>query len=403
MFSAASYQSGMFAFLERALHEIGPRESCSPAERRLGEMLQTEWSRQGHEVRSQAFTCHPRAFLGFLPISTLLYLAATILYWVSPLIAAIAGGLAAAMIWFELVRYRELVDPLFPAETGQNVYAIVPPAGEVRRRVVVAAHQDSAYEFNLWYFLGNASIPISLLGFVAVLLVFGGSLAKLIAGADNGSTIFNLIGFAAMGLYPVVGLNLFFHTYNVVPGAMDDLAGISVLAGAGQALADLKQSGIPLQTTEVVLLACSAEEAGLRGAKRFVEIHGPQLLQGESYDINVDGIYDERHLTVVTAELTTGARHDPRLVALAEDCAGKQGWPIQRFVIPLGATDATPFALAGIPSVTLLCQETRGLAPNYHTRLDTLEHVRPQSLTVTLQLVIDMIRRLDEGELSRAD
>jgi aminopeptidase-like protein len=39
------------------------------------------------------------------------------------------------------------------------------------------------------------------------------------------------------------------------------------------------------------------------------------------------------------------------------------------------------------------------LVPNYHTRLDTLERVRPDSLAVMLQVVLDMIEEIDAGAL----
>jgi Zn-dependent M28 family amino/carboxypeptidase len=204
-----------------------------------------------------------------------------------------------------------------------------------------------------------------------------------------------VIGFLCIALYPIVGLNFFFHTYSVVPGAMDDLAGVSVLHGAAHALADAHRDGRPLQNTEVVLLAASSEEAGLRGAKRYVEAHLAEMKATPTFGIFVDGVYDERHLTVVYRELFTGARHDERLVRLAKEIAVQCGWPMREHMIPIGASDATAFSTAGIPSVALLCQDATRLVPNYHTRLDTIEHVRPQSLEVMLQLVLDMIRRLD--------
>lgn len=46
----------------------------------------------------------------------------------------------------------------------------------------------------------------------------------------------------------------------------------------------------------------------------------------------------------------------------------------------------------------LACQDATRLVPNYHTRLDTIEHVRPQSLSVMLQLVLDMIEEIDRCE-----
>jgi len=45
----------------------------------------------------------------------------------------------------------------------------------------------------------------------------------------------------------------------------------------------------------------------------------------------------------------------------------------------------------------LLAQDTSKLVFNYHTRHDTLDNVRPRSLSVMLQMVKDMIAELDRG------
>jgi Peptidase family M28 len=391
----ARYQDELYRFVESVLDEIGPRESCSEGERKLGQRLADEWRRLGHEVHVEPFTCHPKAFLGFIPFSALLYLAATVFYWVWPPACALLAGLSAALIVFELVRYRELVDPLFPAAEGVNVVGVIAPRGDVRQRVIVSAHQDSAYEFNLWYFLNAASIPIMVIGFAAVVVPLLGGLAKSFAATPD-AHVFAIVGYVCLALYPFVGLNLFFHTYSTVPGAMDDLTGISILLGVARALADARVDGEPaLQHTEVRLLATSCEEAGVRGAKRYVGAHRGELSELPTYALFVDGVYDERHLTAVHREVFTNVHHDPRLLRLAAAVAGEQGWTLHEHALLLGATDATPFSQAGVPSVCLLCQDATRLVPNYHTRRDTLEHVRPDSLGVMLQLVLEMTRRLD--------
>jgi len=387
----------MYAFVRSALEEIGARESCSESERRLGRRLADAWRALGLDVRTEEFTCNPKAFLGFIPIATLLYLLATIAYWVLPFLCFVLAAASFALLWFELLRYRELVDRFFPAARGENVLGVLKPRGAVERRVIVSAHQDSAYEFNLWYFLKGAAVPVMAVGFAAVLVPLFGGLLKALAGAGNESHAFDVVGFVAIGLYPIVGLNFFFHTYTVVPGAMDDLAGIAVVDGVARALADARRDGRTLDGTEVVVLALSSEEAGLRGAKRFAEAHGAELHAIPTFVVNVDGVYDERYLTIVDRELTTGVRHDRRLVALAKDCAAARGRTFQQHMIPLGATDATAFAQVGIATVALLCQDATRLVPNYHTRLDTLDHVRPESLSVMLQLVLDMIAAIDGG------
>jgi hypothetical protein len=396
---AERYQDYMYGFIQKVLAEIGPRESCSENERRLGRTLADLWGQLGIEVKTERFTCHPTAFLGFFPFATLLYLLAIVAYWWLPFLCCVLAGSVAAVLLFELLRYREFVDPLFPRAEGENVIGIIRPRGEVRQRVIVSAHQDSAYEFNLWFFLKNAAIPINAIAVIAPFIATVAGLSKSLAGAAGHSHAFDVVGYVCMGLYPFVGLNFFFHTYTVVPGAMDDLAGVSVLAGVAKALADVRngsQTEAPLlDHTEVRILAASSEEAGLRGAKRYVAAHASELREIPSYGLFLDGVYDERFLAVITRELFTGARHDRGLVQLAKDVATTHGWKMAEHMIPLGATDATAFSLAGVPSVCLLCQDTSRLVPNYHTRLDTIDYIRPTSLSVLLQLVLDMIQRLD--------
>jgi Zn-dependent M28 family amino/carboxypeptidase len=100
---------------------------------------------------------------------------------------------------------------------------------------------------------------------------------------------------------------------------------------------------------------------------------------------------------VATGEVSTGAKHDPGLVEMAQRVAASHGWPIKSKPIPLGASDASAFSKKGVKSICLFSQDSTRLVPNYHTREDTPEHVRPEALSVSLQLVIDMIQRIDNA------
>jgi len=381
--------SHLHAELVALLDATGPRPSCSPAERALGTRLSQSWSTFADEVRDEAFTCHPVAFLAAVPLASAAVLAGLVLLPWMPAVAAAVALLGASVFALELLWYREVLDPLFPAAEGVNVVGRIQPSGEVRQRVVLSAHQDSAWEFTLWYRLGQAAIPVHLLAMVSGLVpVVGGLLGA--AGVWGPQTLWTLTGLGAL-LSPFAIAHLFFHRFRPVPGAMDDLAGLVVLSAAGRALADE-----PLSHTEVVLLACSAEECGLRGAKRFAAAHAHTLRQVPTVDLNVDGVYDEAFLSVVTTELTLGVRHDPGLIATAQAQARALGHEIAPVVIPFGATDAAAFAQAGVRTVSLLAQDTAHLAPNYHTRRDTPDKVRPEALQTMRDLVVGMVRQLDE-------
>ena len=90
-----------------------------------------------------------------------------------------------------------------------------------------------------------------------------------------------------------------------------------------------------------------------------------------------------------------GAKLDPYLLELAREAAAANQRDIITAIMAVGATDASAFVRAGIASVSICCYNSARLMPNYHTRHDTIENVRPKSLAVSLQLAIDMIRRID--------
>lgn len=394
---AERYTDYMYNLIDRVLKEIGPREACTEQEKECGRLFASEIAPACERVETESFTCSPNAFMGLFPFLVSCYVAAVVLYFFLPAAAAALALVGGFVLFFEVVRYKELMDPLFKKREGENVSGYVRPRGEPKRRVYVSAHLDSAFEFKIWYWFKGFSVVLMAVGFLAVLLAFGFSLARAIAepvGTPE-ATVFWVLGFVLVALTPVQGIFAFWHTSDVVPGAMDDMAGVAVLAGLARYLADARDSGeFYPESTEVVLVGMSSEEAGLRGAKRYAPAHrGDGGLP--AYGILLDNIYDDEHLTVNTKEVWPGGRMDPGLVQLTVDAAEALGYKARRAVVPVGATDATAFAQAGIPSVSICMQDTTRLVPVYHTRYDTIDIVKPSSLEGMLGIVIEMLRRLD--------
>ncbi|MBU4218020.1 MAG: Zn-dependent exopeptidase M28 [Actinobacteria bacterium] len=395
---AERYTDYMYNLIDRVMKDIGPRESCSEEERELGRLFAWEIEPACERVETETFTCSPTAFLGFFPYLVLLYLAGVALYFFLPPVSLALAFIGSAVLFVEVVRYKEFIDPVYPKRKGENVVGFVKPRGEVKRRVYVSAHFDSAYEFKIWLWFKGLSAPIMGLGILAVVLLFGFSLARTVAepvGLPEAAA-FWVLGYILIALSPVVALFAFFHTDDVVPGAMDNMAGVAVVAGLGRYLGEAMESDeFYPESTEVVLLGLSSEEAGLRGAKRYAARHRKECEDPPAQAIFLDGIYDERHFNVFRKEIWPGAKMDPYLVDLARQAAEDNGFDIEVGILPLGATDASAFALAGIPAVSMCLWDTTRLVPHYHTRYDTIEHIRPQSLAVALQTVIDMLRRID--------
>ncbi len=65
----------------RLIDAIGPRPSGSAASRQAADALQTEAAAFADRVWSEDFTVHPGAFLGWIRLLVLLYIAGVALLW----------------------------------------------------------------------------------------------------------------------------------------------------------------------------------------------------------------------------------------------------------------------------------------------------------------------------------
>ena len=433
------------------------RASCSLAERELGEALSSAWAEWGFETRREAFSCAPLAFLGVIPVSILLWFRALRKYHSSPLAAAAAVGLGFALFVLETVRYREVVDGLgfpFPQQIGArpvplpaaaqaltplsgiNVVGTLHPADgrTATRRLIVSAHQDrhvpalrsrpsasltpsrSAYEFNVFWWFGKAAPAVMAATIALQLLMLACALAGVCAAASPLAARLHASAFRPLAVASLLLLpSAVWHVGREVPGAGDNLSGVAVmhafgaeLAAAAAAARGGAEPGVyaylqpQLQSTEVVLLATSAEEAGLRGAKRFVETNLASLRALPTAVVVLEDTHERAELGVVAHELYPGAVHDRALVRLALSAARRAGLSqVKRLVLPLGGTDATAFTRAGLAALVLTATNLRSLPPQYHTRLDVLESVERGALEDQLRLVLEIAAEVGRGGLER--
>lgn len=401
--TAERYQDYMYGFADAVLEEIGPRGSCSQEEAALARRFAQELEPLCDRVEVEEMECAPNAFLGAFPYLVVMYVAGLAAYFFLPPLALALSYTGLVVLVLEVFRYREFIDFAFARRRGLNVAGFISPEGEVKRRLLVSAHFDSAYEFKIWYYLKGMAVPLMALAVIGILTLVGASLARTIVWPHSGwgGGAFTVLGIVGLAFLPIVLPFAFFHTRDLVPGAMDDLTAVAVLAGLGRCLRDARdgKGGFFPRHTEVVLLGLSSEEAGLRGAKRYAARHREEHRALPTHGIFLDGIYDERFLMVNRKEISMRAKLDPWLVGLASETAEALGYPLRTGVIPLGATDASAFTRAGVPCVSMGCADTSRLTPNYHTRHDTMEYVRPESLNVSLEMVLGMLNRIDAAEV----
>ena len=375
------------------VREIGPRPPASDEERRAQQYLEGLLQPVADEVISEAFSVAPKAFMGFIPVSGGLLLAAVVLYWWIPAVALLCAVLAVALLVGELVLYRQLVDPFFPQAISHNLIATIRPRGEVRQILLLGGHCDSAFEWR-WHYLGPIAFRVIILGtLLGAVVALGASAASVLT---NGS---NSLGWVLFAFAPCFLLVMGFSNFRrVSPGANDNLTGVLLSVALAKYL---KDAGVSLEHTELRLLNTGAEEAGLRGARAYAERHHEELSSTPSLYVALDTFRDLEHMAVYDRDRNGTIRHHADGAKLLAGAARRAGWDLPFRTIPVGASDAAAFTQAGLRAIALIAMDP---APPrwYHTRLDTPELLNPACIEAGLQIVIELVRMVDAEGLPRA-
>ncbi len=307
-------------------------------------------------------------------------------------------GLAYSLSQY--VFYLEIFDEVFPAAPGCNVVGSLEPERDVRQQVVLVAHHDSPFIFTfLEHFQGIAFIRF-LLAMLAYAWLCGYSVVACIAGypgvlvAPVGAPLWiSLAGLPfAIQLYFMMGRSR-------SPGAGDNLNAVAMIAGLGGYFRGERDHGRPLQHTRLVFLSTDGEEIGQRGAIEFVRSHRDEFGSLPTLVLNIDSVYRECDLTVLTRDRNGTCRLLAAMVADVLAVAGALGHRLKRAPIPFGGggTDAAAFAVAGIDAVSIVGMpmsiiSTRHL---YHTSRDIVENIDVGAVTSVLRIAAAYIRKID--------
>ena len=389
--------------LQRARYVIetfGPRPPGSVTERRTQELVKAdlEASCDG-PVTFEEFRVAQKAFFAMQAVGGALTLAAIALYWVHPAIALLLALTSATVMYNQLLRYRQFLDPFFPKKPSYNVAGRQRPSQRIERRVILNAHPDAAYEWR-FNFLAPKWFPLlvlyTLVSLVALLLGAAIATTAVLVAPAVASELGHWIGIALLALAPAGVVGILFNNFGVVAGgANDNLTGTFVAVGILRALRD---AGLSLERTELVAVITGSEEAGLRGAKVWSQQHNAECRDVETIVISLETFGDLPFLAVYSRDMNSTVALDAGVCDLLKRAARATGRDLPYASVHLGSSDAAAFAQAGFRAAML-----GGMDPHpahyYHNRRDSWENMSEECVRAAVEVLIEAIRTYDEEGL----
>jgi hypothetical protein len=384
----------MLQLISDIIEGFGPRPAGSEAEKNAQRYMAERAQELTDNVRYLEFDEYLDARFGKLKYYVALYLLSLAFYWFSK---EIALGLSAVNVFFlvlDLMMYRDVLTT-FPGvkATSANVDAVLEPQGEVKSTIVLSGHMDSTREYTWWYKLGEWGIKLTILAGVLMALQLVFNIVAYFSPFEYSDYVWGLF----VVLSPVLIVYWDMHGEKAVPGAQDNLSGITIAYHTFQSFANPAQKGKSnLQHTRLRFVSFGSEERGLCGSRAYVKAHKDQLKKENAYLVNIDGVRLVNEVAVVEHELMNGTKHHPELINGIKKSFKAQNLPLKSAMVPIGGTDAVSFARAGLPSVTMMGMSAKEYDFTYHTRNDLIEHIEPQSLENVKNGISGFIKEWDK-------
>ncbi len=398
--------------IKKVCKEIGPRFAGSEQEKKSIEYMAEDLKTCCDEVNIDSYTVHPKAFLGWVPLSAVLMTVSCALFFIAQFFAIqplfyVSVALTFICLFFiitEFLFYKETMDPFLPKKTSHNAYGIRKPSGEVKRRIIFCGHADSSMEWRFTYWGGpKLVVPViggSVFGIVVCIVFNAIAIIKCIINPEfiNSLTldIFSYIHIPFVILFLVA--ILFYDKNRIVEGANDDLTGCFASIAV---LKYLQDNDIQLENTEVIALCSGSEEIGLRGAKDFCKKHGKEFSDVETVFVALDTLRDYDFMAIYNKDMTGTVTNDPEASKLVQEGAKLAGFDVSFKTVSLGATDAAAVTKSkcGIKATAFAAMDPAP-ARYYHTRLDTHENLDLKTIEAGLDIALNTLFLYDEKGLN---
>ncbi len=343
------------------------------------------------EVRKECFQEHPSSFYGYFYFSAVLDTLCAICFFVKLWLSILFGCLSFMLFLFHFVLYLRVIDPLFPKRESINITALRPCTGEVRQRIFLNGHMDAAWEFPLNYYFGGIVFEIPGVMATAGVFFYISLSACALFGAGAWAQTAGKWGLLFVPFFLLLAMT--YQPGRIVDGANDNLSGCYMGIAV---LREMERLGVRLEHTEVGVILTGSEEAGLRGAKAWVQAHREEYRDVPTYIVCFDTIHDPRQLMVNKRDLNGTVRSDRALCGMFLDAAKNAGVPCRTGKVPLfgGSTDSAAFTQGGFRSIGVTGLN-HVLEDYYHTRKDSYDNMNAEGLKNCYKAAVTLIGTMD--------
>ena len=406
-----------YDFIRTICQNIGPRYSCSKEEREANEWIYAEMKTFCDESFIEDFTTHPNLFpQGIIKICFSIGLISFFLIPLSYPYSIISSSLILLgfLIYFsEMMLMVGVLQPFFKKEKSSNVYGIIKPKNEVKFRVILDGHTDSAKEMRIAGTRKPIVTIISIIfGIVYMVYTLIFPVVKIIIQSNYANHLvlykFFIFEWTQLDLYYYIPSFLFFINYLimfsgfigylVVMGANDNLSGTAVASAVGKYFSSNK-----LDNVELIITSTGSEEVGEKGAKEFVKKH-PELFEN-SYSFVYECIGAGKEILVIEKDFMHLAKYSKevidRILEAHERYLMKDSTiiPIKSGNLLLGSSNANRYVKAGYKATFVINLDDTGSKPvNWHTRNDILENIDQKILQDMIGLTIEFVKMIDEEQ-----
>ena len=375
--------------------DIGPRGSTTAGERQAATYARERFEAAGLETHWEPFRAPVSGWRPFV-LAALGGLVAVALVLLGGRAGAVVGGLLLAVatvsVFLEMYFRPNPLRALVRRGDSQNVWARVPAAGTVTRRVLLVGHLDT--HRTPWLFTSPTRLAvfriITTVGIVSFIL---GTLAFLAIGVFDLAAARPLAWPLAAIYLVVLAATLQPDTTPYTNGANDNASGAAIVLSLAERLARE-----PLARTEVWALASGCEEVGSYGTHTFADAHRAELPGLLAISIDNVGGHGAGVCYTSVEGMVFPLRPSPELFALAERLRADRP-ELGAYARPYTTlhTDATALMTRGVPSLSFVGLTPQGVLPDWHTAGDVFERVDPNTVERTETFVLELLRRIDAG------